>query len=77
VPMEESEIKWATIQVVEALAEQGAKRYVVRDRDAIYGNEFRRRISVAGREGGHQRAPESLAECCPAHSALGCSVTPK
>jgi len=36
--------EWAAQQVVEAFAEQGAKRYLVRDRDATYGNEFRRRI---------------------------------
>jgi transposase InsO family protein len=34
--------------VVEALTEQGAKRYLVRDRDATYGHEFRRRIQSLG-----------------------------
>ena len=40
--------EWAGQQVVEALTEQGAKRYLVRDRDATYGNEFRRRIQSLG-----------------------------
>ena len=40
--------EWAAQQVVEAFAEQGAKRYLVRDRDATYGNEFRRRIKSLG-----------------------------
>jgi transposase InsO family protein len=40
--------EWAGQQVVEALTEQGAKRYLVRDRDATYGHEFRRRIQSLG-----------------------------
>jgi putative transposase len=40
--------EWSGQQVVEALAEQGAKRYLVRDRDTIYGNEFRRRVKSLG-----------------------------
>jgi len=40
--------EWAGQQVVDALTEQGAKRYLVRDRDATYGNEFRRRIQSLG-----------------------------
>lgn len=35
---------WCGQQMAEAFAEQSGKRYVVRDRDSIYGNEFRRRI---------------------------------
>ena len=40
--------EWVGQQVVEALAEQDAKRYLVRDRDATYGNECRRRIQSLG-----------------------------
>jgi len=40
--------EWAGQQVVEALAEEGGKRYLVRDRDATYGNEFRQRIQSLG-----------------------------
>jgi putative transposase len=36
--------EWAGQQVVEAFAERDDKRYLVRDRDAIYGTDFRRRI---------------------------------
>lgn len=54
--------EWAAQQVVEAFAERDDKRYLVRDRDGTYGNDFRRRIPVAGNERGHHRAPESLAE---------------
>jgi len=40
--------EWTAQQVVEAFNEQGAKRYLVRDRDATYGNEFPRRIKSLG-----------------------------
>ena len=40
--------EWAGQQVVEAFAEQGSKRYLIRDRDATYGHEFRRRIQSLG-----------------------------
>jgi transposase InsO family protein len=40
--------EWAAQQVVEAFAEQGSKRYLVRDRDATYGHQFRRRIQSLG-----------------------------
>lgn len=39
---------WAGQQMAEALAEQGGKRYLIRDRDGIYDNEFRRRIQSMG-----------------------------
>lgn len=35
---------WAGQQIVEGLADENGKRLLIRDRDAIYGNEFRRRI---------------------------------
>jgi transposase InsO family protein len=34
--------------VVEAFAEREAPRYLIRDRDASYGNEFRRRVQSLG-----------------------------
>jgi putative transposase len=40
--------EWAAQQVVEAFAERDAKPYLIRDRDAIYGNEFRHRIQSLG-----------------------------
>jgi putative transposase len=40
--------EWAAQQVVEAFTERDAKPYLIRDRDAIYGNEFRRRIQSLG-----------------------------
>ena len=36
--------EWAAQQIVEAFANRDAKRYLIRDRDASYGSEFRRRI---------------------------------
>jgi putative transposase len=55
--------EWAGQQVVDALTEQGAKRYLVRDRDATYGNEFRRRIQSLGLKEVISAPRESLAEC--------------
>ena len=40
--------EWAAQQVVEAITERDAKPYLIRDRDAIYGTEFRRRIQSLG-----------------------------
>lgn len=40
--------EWAAQQVVEAFAERDTKTYLIRDRDAIYGNEFRHRIQSLG-----------------------------
>jgi putative transposase len=43
--------EWTAQQMVEAFSERDAKRYLIRDRDSIYGNEFRRRIhSLAMKE---------------------------
>lgn len=36
--------EWTAQQMAEAFSERDAKRYVIRDRDAIYGDAFRRRI---------------------------------
>jgi putative transposase len=40
--------EWAAQQVVEAFAECDAKHYMIRDRDSIYGSEFRSRIQSLG-----------------------------
>jgi hypothetical protein len=40
--------EWVAQQMVEAFAERDAPRYVIRDRDASYGTEFRRRIQSLG-----------------------------
>ena len=36
---------WTSQQIVEAFANQDAPQYLLRDRDSIYGNEVRLRIS--------------------------------
>ncbi len=36
---------WTSQQIVEAFAERNAPRYIIRDRDGVYGNEVRLRIS--------------------------------
>src|SRR5215467_15000658 len=53
---------WTSQQIVEAFANQNPPRYLLRDRDRIYGNEIRfaDRITADGRSA--HRAPESLAE---------------
>jgi putative transposase len=40
--------EWAAQQVVEAFSECDAKHYMIRDRDSIYGSEFRSRIRSLG-----------------------------
>jgi transposase InsO family protein len=40
--------EWVGQQVVEAFAEREAPRYLIRDRDASYGKEFRRRVQSLG-----------------------------
>ena len=39
---------WTAQQMVEALPEDTTRRYLIRDRDAIYGTEFRRRVAGMG-----------------------------
>jgi transposase InsO family protein len=38
-------VAWTAQQMVEALPEETALRYLIRDRDAIYGTEFRQRVA--------------------------------
>jgi putative transposase len=40
--------EWAAQRVVEAFADRDALRYLIRDRDRIYGIEFRRRVQSLG-----------------------------
>jgi len=40
--------EWAAQQVVEAFSERDAKPYLIRDRDSIYGHEFRGRVQSLG-----------------------------
>jgi putative transposase len=40
--------EWASQQVVEAFSERDAKRYLIRDRDSIYGRDFRSRVQMLG-----------------------------
>jgi putative transposase len=39
---------WVAQQIIEAFAERGAPRYLIRDRDGVYGNEVRRRLEWLG-----------------------------
>jgi hypothetical protein len=39
---------WAAQQLVEAFPDDSAPRYLLRDRDSIYGGEFRRRVKGMG-----------------------------
>ena len=41
---------WTAQQIVEAFADRESARYVIRDRDSIYGNEVRVRIASLGME---------------------------
>ena len=39
---------WTAQQIVEAFPGDSAPRYLLRDRDGIYGGEFRRRVKAMG-----------------------------
>ena len=41
---------WTAQQIVEAFADRDAARYLIRDRDSIYGNDVRGRIASLGME---------------------------
>jgi hypothetical protein len=43
-------VHWTAQQIVEAFPWDSAPKYLLRDRDAIYGGEFRKRIHVMGIE---------------------------
>ena len=38
--------EWTAQQIVEAFPEETAPRYIIRDRDQIYGEDFRQRVSA-------------------------------
>jgi putative transposase len=40
--------QWTGQQIIEAFPEETAPRYIVRDRDGIYGDQFRRRVEGIG-----------------------------
>ena len=40
--------EWTAQQVVEAFSDRDAKHYLIRDRDSIYGDGFRRRVQSLG-----------------------------
>jgi len=40
--------EWAAQQIVEALSEADTPRYLLRDRDGVYGDAFRRRVQSLG-----------------------------
>src|SRR5207245_11647138 len=42
--------EWAAQQIVEAFPEDTAPRYLIRDRDGIYGGHFRNRVQGMGIE---------------------------
>jgi len=54
--------EWTAQQVVEAFSERDAKRYLIRDRDSIYGDAFRCRIASLSMKEVITAPPESLAE---------------
>lgn len=41
---------WTSQQIIEAFADRDAPKYLIRDRDSVYGNEVRLRISSMGIE---------------------------
>jgi hypothetical protein len=53
---------WTSQPIVEAFLDRDALRYLMRDRDSIYGDDVRRRISSIGHRRTTHRAAESLAE---------------
>jgi hypothetical protein len=53
---------WTAQQIVEAFPEASAPKYLMRDRDRIYGGPFRDRLAGMGIEEGLERAARALAE---------------
>jgi membrane protease subunit (stomatin/prohibitin family) len=51
---------WTSQQIVEAFAEHDTSRYLLRDRDGVYGSDVRLRIFAANRGNSHG-APQPLA----------------
>jgi hypothetical protein len=53
---------WTSQQIIEAFADREAPRYLIRDRDGVYGNEVRLWIASLTHGRSPHRASESLAE---------------
>jgi hypothetical protein len=56
---------WTAQQIVEAFPDDSAPRYLLRDRDGIYGGEFRQRVKGMG-----------LAEVLTRHARPGRTPSP-
>ncbi len=54
--------EWTAQQILEAFPWDTAPRYLLRDRDAVYGRHFRRRVAEARRYRGAHCSPGTLAE---------------
>ena len=61
---------WAAQQIVEAFPEDTAPRYMVRDRDGIYGEHFRSRVEGMGIEE-IRIAPKSPWQNCYVERVIG------
>ena len=58
---------WTAQQIAEAFPWDEAPKYVIRDRDSIYGAEFRKRIKSMGAT----EKPPMMMKICPYRSSLG------
>jgi putative transposase len=54
--------QWAPQQIIEAFPWDSAPKYLLRDRDAIYGEAFRQRVQGHGHRAGLERPAQSVAE---------------
>jgi hypothetical protein len=56
---------WTSQQIVEAFAEYDTSRYLLRDRDGVYGSDVRSRMAGAANRGNPHGGPQPLAESIP------------
>jgi putative transposase len=69
---------WTAQQIIEAFPNDAAPRWLLRDRDAIYGDVFRRRVAGMGIERGHHEPIESLVKSvCRATDRIHSSRMPR
>jgi hypothetical protein len=54
--------EWTAQQIIEAFPENPAPRYLARDRDGVYGSQFRTRVQGMGNSRGAHGSTESLAK---------------
>ena len=66
--------RWTAQQVVEAFPWDEAPRYLLRDRDRIYGTALSAASQAYGDRGGRDRPPESMAESVRASASSGASA---